>query len=79
MNPPGSSNVMRINAENHRYPLRFGNQNEETIDQSHCDNIRHGEVMLAEDPARKSSNQMPKELVLSFGDTDVRIETELLD
>jgi hypothetical protein len=44
-----------------------------------CDNIRHGEVLLAEDPNRKSSNEMPKELVLSFGDTDVRIETEFLD
>jgi len=32
MNPPGSTNVMRFNAENHRYPLRFGNQNEDTMD-----------------------------------------------
>ena len=79
MNPPGSNNVTRINAENHRYPLRFGNQNEETINQSICDNIRHGEVLVAEDPIKKSTNDMPKELVLSFGDTDVRIETELLD
>jgi len=49
MNPPDSSNVMKIKAsENSRYPLQFGNNSYVKLDQSYH-NIRHGEVQLAEE------------------------------